>query len=110
MKRFLYLLLPSIFFVSLVVRANTAIFGPPVVVTATTTSAQLLAANNLRTYLLIVNKGSQTVQIKFGSAQIATEGIPIPPGGSYEPIEGPSNSVWGVTASGSSAVTITQGN
>jgi hypothetical protein len=85
-------------------------FYAPVAVTATTTSTLAMAKNNMRGYLIIVNTGSVTVYAKFGSAHSATEGIPIPAGGSYEPIQAPVNSVYLVTASSTSAVTLLQGN
>ncbi len=91
--------------------ANQVLFGPPLVVNATATSAKVLNANSLRKYLLIVNKGDYAVEIKLGSSvQSGTEGIPIPAGGNYEPIQAPGNAVYAVTITGTSALTIIQGN
>jgi hypothetical protein len=85
-------------------------FKAPVVVTATVTSTQVLAANNLRTYLIIMNQGSSVnVIVKFGSVQSAGEGVVIPPGGAYEPLLAPGNSVWLESASSTSAVTLIEG-
>ena len=84
-------------------------FSSPVMTTATVTSTQVMAANGFRTYFLLVNNGSNAVIIKFGSVQTAGEGIVVPPGGSYEPIEAPSNSVFVETLTGSSSITLIQG-
>lgn len=79
--------------------------------TATTSSTQVLAQNNLRTYLLIQNTGAVGVIVKVATAtQSAGEGILIPSGGSYEPINAPFNAVWLESVSGTSTVTIVQGN
>jgi len=84
-------------------------FYAPVLVTATATSTLVMTPNASRTYLIIVNTGSQPVIAKFGSPQTALEGIPIPAGGSYEPIQAPANGVWLETASSTSTVTLIQG-
>ncbi|MFI5416187.1 MAG: hypothetical protein ACHQXJ_02415 [Nitrososphaerales archaeon] len=68
-----------------------------------------MSGNAARTYLIIMNTGGNTVIVKFGSVQSALEGVPIPAGGSYEPIEAPGNSVWIETASATSTVTLMQG-
>ncbi len=89
--------------------ANNILFGPPVAGTATVTSTQVMAKNSLRTYLIILNTGSNSMYVKFGSAQSGTEGILIPAGWNYEPDLAPSNSVWVVTASSTTSYTIMQG-
>jgi hypothetical protein len=89
--------------------ANQVLFGSPVTVTVTGTSTQVLAANSLRSYLIIQNNGSQNAIIKFGSAQTGTEGIVIIPGGNYEPIWAPANSVFAISASSTTSLTILQG-
>lgn len=89
--------------------ANYTMFGPPLTVSVTGTSTQALAQNGLRTYLLIVNTGANTIIVKFGSAQSGTEGVPIPPGGNYEPSKAPANSVFLETASSTSTASIIQG-
>lgn len=47
-------------------------------------SAQLIAANLNRQYLLIQNNGPFTIYIVYGAAATAALGIAIAPGGSYE--------------------------
>ena len=85
-------------------------FAAPTVVTATVTSTQVLAANPLRTYLIIMNQGNtNNVIVKFGSVQSGTEGVVIPPGGSYEPLLAPGNAVFLRSAASTSAVTLIQG-
>jgi hypothetical protein len=88
---------------------NDTMFTQPYVYTVTTTSTQLRPQNGLRTYLILINTGSQTVYVKFGSAQATTEGVPIPAGGSYEPNKAPANSVWADTATSTSTLTIIEG-
>lgn len=99
-----------VLFFGIEAKANSVLFGAPVAVTATSSSAQVLAANGLRVYLIIVNTGSVTAYVKFGSVQSGTEGIPIPAGGSYEPIQAPANSVFADTASSTAALVIIEGN
>lgn len=85
-------------------------YFPPVVVTATTTSTQVMAANQNRIYLLIQNKGAVGVIVKAGATiQTAHEGVLIPSGGNYEPEVAPTNAIWIESASSTSAVTIVQG-
>lgn len=84
-------------------------FSAPVVVTATGTSTQVMAGNSFRSYLIIQNTGANSVSVKFGSVQATTEGVVIPAGGAYEPIQAPGNSVWLISLSSTSAVTLIQG-
>lgn len=84
-------------------------FGAPVSVTVTGTSTMEMAANGIRQYLIIQNTGSVPVIVKFGSIQTAGEGVVIPAGGAYEPVEAPASSVWMETATGSATVTLIQG-
>jgi hypothetical protein len=84
-------------------------YADPVTVTATGASTQVMAANGFRSYLLIVNSGDNTVMVKLGSVHTGTEGITLVPGGVYEPIQAPSNSVWLKTLAGTSTVTLVQG-
>lgn len=79
-------------------------------VTATTTSTQCLAARRDRNYLLIQNKGSVAVYIKFGSASSnATEGVSIPAGGNYEPYKVPTQSVFLMSASSTALCWVKEG-
>lgn len=53
--------------------------------TVTTASAELVAANPNRSYLLIQNNDATgVVYVNFGAAATAANGVKIPPGGSYE--------------------------
>lgn len=86
------------------------LFGPPNAKTVTTTSTQMMPANSLRAYIIIVNTGATPVVVKFGGVQSsATEGVLIPPGGNYEPLETPANSLYAVTASSTSTLEIVEG-
>lgn len=88
---------------------NFIMFGPPLAVTVTNTSTQILPQNSLRTYLILVNTGTNTAYVKMGSVQsTSTEGVPIPAGGNYEPFQAPANSVFVVSPSGS-FLTVIQG-
>ena len=85
-------------------------FAAPTQVTVTTTSTEHLSSNAGRTYLLIVNRGSNTVYVKPSSAHSGTEGVPITGGGNWEPSTVPKNSFYMKTASGTSTVDILEGN
>jgi len=76
---------------------------------ATITSTKILSRNDLRTYLLIQNVGTDTIIVKFNSVQSGSEGIQIPAGGNYEPVLTPKDSVWIESASGSQAFMILEG-
>lgn len=54
-------------------------------VTVTATAQKVINSASSRLYLLIINKGSDSVFLKAGAAPASGEGIPIPPGGNYEP-------------------------
>lgn len=88
----------------------TNFFAAPVTGTAGA-STQVLAQNTLRTYLIIQNTGSTIIIAKFGSTiSGSNEGIQIPAGGNYEPIEAPANSLWLKALSGSPTYKVIQGN
>lgn len=70
--------------------------------TATTSSQQLVSANMRRKYLLVQNKGSRTMYLKFELSPTGTQGIEIPPGGNYESIDMPISPAFVKTSSGSS--------
>jgi hypothetical protein len=72
--------------------------------TATTTSQQVVGANMRRKYLLVQNKGSQDVYLKFETAPTGTQGILIPRGGNYESIDMPISPAFIKTNAGTSAV------
>jgi hypothetical protein len=75
----------------------------------TSVSSQKLPRNLNRKYLLIVNKGTQIIYVKYDSAHTGTEGIPIPVGGNYEPWIAPTNAIFMRSASGSQNVQVTEG-
>lgn len=72
-------------------------------------SAQALPANQVRTYLLIQNSGTDPVIVKIGSTIATTEGILIAAGGAYEPRLVPKQSVWLKATTGTQAVRILEG-
>lgn len=78
-------------------------------VTATTTSTKILNVNNARTYLIIQNIGSNNVIVNTAT-QGGTQGLIVPPGGAYEPINAPINEIWVKSVGGSSNITVIQGN
>lgn len=84
-------------------------FSAPVVTTATGTSTMVMAPNGKRLYFIIQNTGSVGVIVKLGSVQTAHEGILIAAGGSYEPIQAPTNGVWVESVSSTAAITLVQG-
>lgn len=69
-----------------------------------------LAANPTRNYLLLQNKGSASVYVKFGSAHSGTEGIELAAGQSYEPIKAPADAIYMKSASGTQTVLTAEGN
>lgn len=78
-------------------------------VTATVTSTQILAQRSERNYLIIQNKGSVAVLVKFGGAHSSTEGVSIPAGGNYEPYRVPSDSIFIETISSTALCAIVEG-
>ncbi len=88
----------------------TVFFGAPVTGTAGA-STKILNQNNLRTYLIIQNIGATAIIVKFGSTITSSnEGIQIPAGGNYEPVEAPANSMYLKALSGSPAFIVIEGN
>lgn len=73
-------------------------------------SAQVLAANAKRTYLIIQNTGATSLCVKFGSTISSSECIVVPAGGNYEMTEAPAQSVWIKAVSGSPTYVVIQGN
>lgn len=76
---------------------------------ATTASAVALAQDGARACLVIMNKGSTSVYIKFDSAHSGTEGILLVANGSWEAANVPINSVYIKSASSTDTVTIWSG-
>lgn len=73
-------------------------------ITATTTPAQVVGANMRRKYLLVLNKGTQDVYLKFETAPTGTQGILIPRGGNYESIDVPISPAFVKTNASTSAL------
>lgn len=80
---------------------SQVMFGSPSLATVTSSPAQVLAQNANRGYLLIVNTGSNTLYVTFGTG--LGNGIPIPAAGNYEPNKAPANSIYLNSPSGSFA-------
>lgn len=78
-------------------------------VSVTTTSAQFLAANQNRSYLLIQNNGTTAIHYRLDSAA-TTSDIKIAAGGAYEPINQPTNALHLISASGTNSVSIVEGS
>lgn len=76
---------------------------------ATTTSTQALGANPLRNYLLIQNKGTDTIYVKFNAAGSAGEGVMVTAGGNYEPLKPLTSSFYVRAASGTQTLTVIEG-
>lgn len=71
--------------VNVIAAAPTRATGANSQKTVTNASAQLVAANAARSYLLIQNNDATgIVYVAFGAAATTANGIKIPPGGSYE--------------------------
>lgn len=80
------------------------------IVSVTTASTKLLDENLHRRYLLIINRGSDSIYVKADSAQSTTEGVVIPAGGNWEPYVVPINGFYFKSASGTQTVSIVSGN
>lgn len=74
------------------------------------TATQVLAVNTKRNYLMIHNKGSESILIKFGSTISASEGLLLPAGGYYEPMKAPRTSVYIKATTGTQTVLVIEGN
>jgi hypothetical protein len=95
--------------VFMAISAHAAVFSGHSDVAVTTTSAQALAANQSRKYLLIQNKGTDSILVKFGSAHSASEGILISAGGYYEPFVAPIDAVFLKASSGTQTTVVVEG-
>lgn len=113
MKVFLFLALFSNF-----VFANSYMYSSPSLVSVTTLNATLpypvstsqlvMAQNNLRSYLLIQNSGTNAAYFSFGAPKAPSSTFILAAGGNYEPIYPPSNSIYMTVPTGA-YVTILQG-
>jgi len=103
------MLFALVFFFSVTAAAESAVFSVQTELSVTTTSSQALPKNQDRKYLLILNKGSANVIVKFGSAHSASEGVLVPAGGNYEPFVSPIDSVYLKAASGTQTVLVIEG-
>lgn len=78
-------------------------------VTTSTTSTEALAANPKRRYLRVVNKGAETVYLKFGSASTGTIGLPLATTVTYEPSVVPTDAIFLKAASNTPVVLVIEG-
>lgn len=78
-------------------------------VSITNTSTQILDINLKRSYLLIQNKGSANVYIKFNTAHSGIEGVKIIPGGNWESEIPPTSLAFAKAESGTNLLTIIEG-
>lgn len=82
-----------------------------VVIGNTTTS--VIAANESRNYLLLINDSDEKIYIKLGAAAVSGEGIAIAVAGTYEisPAKGNlyKGAINGICASGSKNLLVTEG-
>ncbi len=86
-----------------------AVFGTHTAASCTNTSTSMISADDKRNYILFVNLGSATVFLKAGSTISASEGIPVPAGGSYEPIKAFKDAVYCKSATGTQSLLIVTG-
>lgn len=98
MRKLIFLIL---FMLPLGAKAQV-MFASPSLATVTSSAAQVLPQNANRGYLIIINTGSGTEYVTFGTG--LGNGIPIPAGGNYEPLKAPANSIFLRAPSGSFAV------
>lgn len=103
----------KLFLAALLLTGSLCFADPWTVVTQSTTnvssSVQLLAANQVRTYLVIQNSGTDPIIVKIGSTIATTEGVLIAAGGAYEPRLVPKQSVWAKATTGTQAVRVLEG-
>lgn len=78
-------------------------------VNATTVSVRILVASSDRKCVVIQNKGSSTVYIKFGSAHSSTEAMQLASGATWEPLVIPVNSVYLKSSAGVVTTTVLEG-
>jgi len=87
-------------------------YSPPGSVAIPNASTVVLNANPARKHVVIVNDGSQEVYLSFGAAAVAGKGVRLnKQGGSYE-IDDRNlwqGAIYGITASGSSSLTVHEG-
>lgn len=74
-----------------------------------TTAGANASAAKARKYLLVVNKGTDTIYLKSGANPSAGQGVPIPAGGNYEPLFPPSADVYLKAASGTQSYELIEG-
>lgn len=84
----------------------------PTVATATTTSAQVVAANSARTNLVIINLGSVNVSLGFAATAVSGSGITLVPNGVFEMATDLYNrgAVNAIAASGTATLSIQEYN
>lgn len=78
--------------------------------TATTTSAEAVDSDVRRNYLLVQNRGSVSVYMKFDSAHTGVEGVTIAAGGNYiASCAAPTDAVYIKADSSTALVTVYEG-
>lgn len=87
------------------------VIPPQTSVSVTTTSAQVAAADPERNYVLIQNKGSASILVRFGAAvsTAGTEAVEISAGGSYEGSKGIRDSIHMKSSAGTQTVVLVLG-
>jgi hypothetical protein len=78
------------------------------------TSSVVLPTNIVRKCLVVVNKGalgSSPIYVTFDGGQqgVTTMGIPVPPGGSWEPVTPPVNAIWATSPGGYQPILMSEG-
>lgn len=109
MKQLLPLILGFLVLGSAAYSAQTLLTVQSDVSVTTATAAARVAENFNRNYLLVQNKGSAAVILKFGSQIGTAEGISIAAGGNYEPFVIPTDAIYLRASSGTNTVSITEG-
>lgn len=78
--------------------------------TASTTSTQVLDEHPGRCYMMVQNKGSESILVKTGSVHSGSEGVLIVAGGNWEPFSPPVGSVYIKSLATTSAITVISGS
>lgn len=77
--------------------------------TVGTVAVQLLAANQRRTYLIVVNTSTSIIFVTFDRPASIATGVPILISGNYEPLTPPVSSVWAISTGTDLPVVIVEG-
>lgn len=104
-----YEILMAFILFTFMMAANATLMTRTETISVGTTSTKVSDLERQRKYLLIQNNGQADLYVKLDSAHTGTEGIRIIPGGYWEPINPPINSVYMKSGFGSINVTILEG-